>query len=344
MTVAFPRGIVHRSLLSAAIISASGCASVSLTQSLDRTNAQAVEFTQGKLKLALTEEQRREMRANAGILLKQPLSQSEAIEVALSNSPGMQTLIAQNWANAANAAQSGRIANPVFTFERFRFINELELGRLLSFGLLDLATLPRRYSVAQRRIEQAQLQLTTEVIEQITEIRQAWVKAVAAAQSLTYAKQVSEIAEASAELARRMQKVGNFNKLQRARQQAFYADATTQLALASHAATASRETLVRALGLTDEQALQLQIPDRLPDLPKLPRDPKEVGTIASQVDGGGIVRHTVAVGVGVEGDGGEVDVVAAARVGRAQGEGIISITRVIQRVGEDHLSAGRGEA
>jgi outer membrane protein TolC len=272
----------HLLVISGALLILSGCASVSIDQSLERTNRDAVAFTGGRLTLATSEAQREAMKQRADVLLGKPLSQTDAVEIAMTNSPAVQALIAQNWVNAAGAAQSGRIANPVFAFERLRFVDELELGRLLAFGLLDLATLPLRYSVAQQRLAQAQLQLTMETIEHVTDIRQAWVRAVAAEQTVTYAKQVSDIAEASAELARRMQSVGNFNKLQRARQQAFYADAATQLANASHAATAARESLVRLLGLTDEQALRLKIPDRLPELPAKPRDGIEVGAMASK--------------------------------------------------------------
>ena len=74
--------------------------------------------------------------------------------------------------------------------------------------------------------------------------------------------------------------VGNFTKLQRARQQAFYADATAQMATASHAATATRELLIRQLGLTEVQALRLVLPDRLPDLPVTPRSPEQVNESA----------------------------------------------------------------
>jgi outer membrane protein TolC len=271
-----------RILITLAVLGLAGCASVNIEQSLERTNQDTLAFTDGKVKLAYTDAQRAAMKASANALLLKPLDQREAVEVAIANSPAMQAMIAQNWANAANAAQSGRIANPVFTFERLRIHDELEIGRLLAFGLLDLATLPRRFSVAQQRIAQAQLQLTMETIEQVTEVRQAWVRAVAAQQTVTYAKQVSDIAEASAELARRMQTVGNFTKLQRARQQAFYADAATQLANASHQATAAREGLIRLLGLTDEQALQLKIPDRLPELPSQPKGGAEVGALASR--------------------------------------------------------------
>ena len=228
----------------------SGCASVDFDQSLATTNQEAANFTQGHLALGRTASQRAGLDATAKQLLLGPISQANAVQLALSNSPALQAMLAQNWGDAANAAQTGRIANPVFSFERMVAGDELEFGRLLSLGLLDLLTLPQRQGVARRSIERAQLQLTADVVDQITQVRQAWVKSVAAQQTLGYAAQVFEAAQVSAELARRMQLVGNFSRLQRLRQQAFYADAATQLAGAQHQATASREALVRVLGLT----------------------------------------------------------------------------------------------
>ncbi|HVL57232.1 MAG TPA: TolC family protein, partial [Burkholderiaceae bacterium] len=140
---------------------------------------------------------------------------------------------------------------------------------------------PYRYGIAQRRIAQAQLRLTSDVIDQVTQVRQAWVRAVAARQTLGYAEQVFESAEAGAELARRMQAAGNFSRLQRARHQAFYADAATRLATARHAATAAREELVRLLGLDDAQAARLRLPERLPDLPKAPLAPEVIARTAT---------------------------------------------------------------
>ncbi len=49
-----------------------------------------------------------------------------------------------------------------------------------------------------------------------------------------------EVPDASAELARRMEQVGNFNKLQRAREQGFYAEAALNLARAQQAHQAAR--------------------------------------------------------------------------------------------------------
>jgi outer membrane protein TolC len=93
---------------------------------------------------------------------------------------------------------------------------------------------------------------------------------------------VHEVGEISAELARRMQQVGNFNRLQRARQQAFYADAATQWAVAQQQAMATREALVRVLGLTGDQEKKLNLPERLPDVPNAPRGPEEVGKAAQR--------------------------------------------------------------
>jgi outer membrane protein TolC len=258
----------------------SGCARVNFEDSLAKTNQTASEFTEGHLSLAQTGEQRAVMEKTAGELLTQPLNQKDAVHLALVNSSALHAILAQNWSDAANAAQTGRIANPIFTFERMRFVDEVEYERLLAFGLLDLLTLPQRYSIAQRRIELSQLRLTMEVIEQITQVRQAWVKAVAAQQNLNYAKQVNAVGEVSAELARRMQKVGNFSRLQRVRQQAFYADAATQWAVAQQTAIATREELIRLLGLSDDQEKKLKLPERLPDLPVTPRSPEEVSRAA----------------------------------------------------------------
>ncbi|HNV60242.1 MAG TPA: TolC family protein [Rhodoferax sp.] len=259
-----------------------GCASVSLDQNIHRVNDEAGSFTGGKLALARTQDERDQRAQAAQALLVQPLEQKDAVQLALVNSPSLQTLLAQGWAESADAAQVGRIANPIFSFERMVAGDELELGRALSFGLLDLLTLPARHGVATRRIEQAQLRLTSDVVDQITRVRQGWVRAVAAQQTLKYAKQVYESAEAGAELAKRMQAAGNFNRITRAREQAFYADAATRLSAAQHQATASREELVRLLGLDEAQEQALKLPERLPELPKQPLEPQTVASQATQ--------------------------------------------------------------
>ncbi len=279
-TLMKPKLFKLNAMATAALVLA-GCASVNFDQAVSDANQATGSFTGGKLALSRSAEQNDARAKLAADLLSKPLSSDDAVQLALANSPVVQTMLAQSWADMSAANQAGRIANPVFAFERFTFKDELELGRLLSFGLLDLLTLPRRQAIAQSRMAQSQVQLSASVVEQVTQVRLAWVRTVAASQTLQYAEQINTTAEASAELARRMQQVGNFNKLQRARQQVFYADSTVRLAAAQHGALAVREELVRLLGLTDAQAVQLKLPDRLPDLPKEARAPNQVSSAAT---------------------------------------------------------------
>ncbi|MDH4396187.1 MAG: TolC family protein [Limnobacter sp.] len=264
-----------------AVLPLAACTTVNLDQSLKPVQADLnATGPIAKINLAYSAEHRAERQKTAEELLAKPLSQDQALSLAVLNSPQFQALLAEHLRKGNDAAQIGRIANPVFTFERVTVQNgsnnELEIGRMLTFGLLDLVSLPMRQGIAKQRLQDAQLNLHAEVLGHLGKVRKAWVKAVAAKQHLAYAQQVRESAEASAELARRMQTVGNFNKLDRARQQLFYADATTRLAVAELDATASREELIRLLGLTDEQATRLHLPDRLPDLPKEPAAPSQL--------------------------------------------------------------------
>ena len=265
----------------AIILTLAGCASVNFDQAISDSNQNAGLFTSGHLELSQTAEQNAARSKIAAEILAKTLNSDDAVRLALANSPAVQTLLAQSWVDMSAANQIGRIANPLFKFDRVTFKDELELGRILSFGLLDLLTLPRRQAIAQSQIAQAKVQLSANVVEQVTQIRQAWVRAVSGGQALQYAEQISTTAQASAELAKRMQQVGNFNKLQRARQQVFYADSVAQLASAQQNALAAREELVRQLGLTDAQASTLKLPDRLPDLPKDVRAPDLVSSTAT---------------------------------------------------------------
>ncbi len=276
--------IVLRTLkLSALMVSVflTGCTTVDFQQSLAKTNQDAFTFTQGHLSLAQSAEGRVARLKVTETLLSQPLSQADAVKLALVNSAALQALLAQHWANASLAVQTGRIANPVFSFERVTTSSELELARLLTVGLLDIISLPQRQQKSQRQLEIAQLQLVSTVVDEVTKVRSAWVKAVAATQNETFAQNVNDAASASATLAQRMQAIGNFTKLQRARQQAFYAAAANQWALAQQNTVMQREALVRLLGLSDTQAARLQLEARLPNLPDQPRTASEVSQTAT---------------------------------------------------------------
>ncbi|MEQ1514962.1 MAG: TolC family protein, partial [Usitatibacteraceae bacterium] len=79
----------------------------------------------------------------------------------------------------------------------------------------------------------------------------------------------------------RMASVGNWSRLQQAREQGFYADAALNVARADHAALRSREALTRLLGVWGTQTAYT-LPERLPDLPKEPVDQPDIEQRAMQ--------------------------------------------------------------
>lgn len=256
-----------------------GCASFDIDRTLATTNEELGTYTRGELELARTDEQRKARADKAAGLLSDTLDRDGAVQLALVNSPALQAMIADNWAEGADAAQAGRIPNPVFAFERLvtSDASALELDRTLSIGLLDILTLPWRKRAADRRIELARVALASEVVGRVTDVRRAWVEAVAAAQDLQYAEQVRESAASAAEMARRLESAGNYSRLERTREQVFYAETTAQLAATRHEARAARENLVRLLGLSEIQAGVLTLPEQLPDLPEEPMGPAAIG-------------------------------------------------------------------
>ncbi|MGQ3051287.1 MAG: TolC family protein [Roseateles sp.] len=258
-----------------AIAALAGCASVepgaALTQVQSLTQAHtvhAVAADRSDADLARTD-------AKVAELLRQPISADAAVQIALLNNRGLQARLQQLGITEAEVSQASRLPNPGFSFGRLTKGDEIELERGLHLNLARLLTLPLVSRLEERRLQGVQREVAMDVLSLAADTRKAWVQAVAAGESLRYMRQVQDAAEASAELARRMQQAGNFNALTRLREQGFYADAALGLAHAEQRHRAARERLTRLLGLWGDQ-LGFQLPERLPDLPAAPKDQPDI--------------------------------------------------------------------
>ena len=200
-------------------------------------------------------------------LLSKPLSVDDAVQLALLNNRGLQATFQELGIGEAEFVQSGRLPNPGFSFGRMSRGDEREIERGLHFNIARLIAMPFIGQMEARRFEQTKGMVAMAVLSLAADTRKAYYSALAAEESVRYMRQVKLTADASAELARRMEQVGNFNKLQRAREQVFYADASLNLARAEQAQRATRERLTRLLGAWGAQT-QFALPERLPDLPK----------------------------------------------------------------------------
>ncbi|MFO1327268.1 MAG: TolC family protein [Rubrivivax sp.] len=213
-------------------------------------------------------------------LLQQPLDDATAVRLALLTSPAAQALLADGWRAQVDTARSASWPRLGLGVERVRGDGVTQWTRTLSIGLAELVTLPLRRADAERRTQVQRLALARELLSLHARVRQQWVRAVAARQQASYREQVLDLAEAGAEMARRLQQVGNWSRLQRSREELFELDARAQLTRARAAAQAESEALVRLLGLDAAQARELRWPGHL-DAPP-PRAPvaQEIGEAA----------------------------------------------------------------
>jgi outer membrane protein TolC len=217
-------------------------------------------------------------RALAAVIdkkLAQPLAADDAVHIALLNNRGLQASYWSLGVAEADLVQAGRLHNPVLDFKRSHGGGEVAIERTLTFNLLGLITAPMASRIEGRRFEQTRLLVSNDALKVAADTRRAWVEAVAAAQIADYANQVEASAQASAELAERMRKAGNWSALDMAREQAYHAQTLTDVVHAQKAAVSAREKLTRLMGLSGAQ-LAYRLPDHLPDLPDAPRELADV--------------------------------------------------------------------
>ena len=262
-----------------------GCASLAPEQSLERVSQASTELTAGHSLTLASNETAVAVREHVSTLLAEPLTLETAVEIALLNNPGLQASLFDLGIADAERVQASRLPNPGFSIGRYTQGSEVEWARGLHLNLARLISLPMTQRIAAGHSEQVEREVSLAVMRLATDARIAWYRAVAAEQSLAYSRQVMQAADAAAELARRMARVGNFNALQQANQQTFYAEAALGLLQAERERNASREALIRTLGLWGDQ-LAFDLPERLPDLPEeaLAQPDIERKAMASRLD------------------------------------------------------------
>ncbi len=253
-----------------AVVLLAGCVSFSKDGGFGAVESVARERLGMEAKWVRSDKDADAVRQTVIVLLSAPLTPDAAVQAALLNNRGLQATYYELGIAEADLVQAGRLRNPGFVFERLSRGDIVDIERTFFFDIIGLLTMPVRTDLERRRFGVVQQRVAAELLQVAADTRRAYYRAVAAREGVKYMEQVKVAAEASAELARRMAAVGNFSKLDEAREQLFYAEVTAQLARVKQTAIAEREQLTRIMGLWGED-LSFRLPERLPGLPKTPR-------------------------------------------------------------------------
>ncbi|MCS0590315.1 TolC family protein [Massilia norwichensis] len=256
-----------------------GCSTVAPGGGFDSVAAGARDRIGVEPRLARDDAAARELAQVVETTLAKPLGMDDAVKVAVLAHPGLQASYWKVGIAQADLVQAGRLPNPVLDYKHVGNGGGVAIERTFTVNLVRLLTLPLASRLEAQRFEQARLEVAREIEQHARDTRIAWVEAVAANQALEYARQVDAAAEASAELAGRMAKVGNMSQLDLSREQLYHAETQAALALAGKEAVASREKLTRLLGLWGKDA-QYSLPEHLPELPAAPAQLRDIERIA----------------------------------------------------------------
>jgi outer membrane protein TolC len=203
-------------------------------------------------------------------LVSRALSVDAAVQIALLNNRGLQGSYNELALAETELVQEGLPPNPTFSISGIAGDGAMEVERQVVGDILALATLPFRTDIARDRFRKAQLRAAEETLRLAAEVRRAYYRTVAANELAGLLSDAKSTAESTAQLATKLGETGALNKLDQAREQVFYAETTAELATARQDASSLRERLIRLLGFWDGE-LGFRMPDRLPVLPRRPR-------------------------------------------------------------------------
>lgn len=250
----------------AAALILGGCVSFSADGGL--STAQTVAYTQlskDVVKVA-SEADALFAQQKAETLLSRPLTPDSAVQIALLKNRGLQAAFNDLGVSEAAYIQTSLPPNPTVALARLGGSLELEIERQILIGLFELATLPARTAIAEQRFRAAQFRTAEAVLRLAGETRREYYRAIAANQQVAFLQQALGTAETASELAKQLGESGALNKLEQAREHAFYQELGAQLARARIEQKVARERLIRQLGLWGRD-IDFRLPNSLPPLP-----------------------------------------------------------------------------
>jgi outer membrane protein TolC len=199
-------------------------------------------------------------------LLRRPLTADSAVQIALLKNRGLQAVFNDLGVSEAQFVQATLPPVPRLTITQYGTGFDTSIERSVVASLLELVTLPLRAEIARQRFRSDQYRATEQLLRLAGEARRQFYRTVAANQATAYLEQALASSESASILAKQLGETGALNKLEQAREQAFYSELGAQLGKARVQQRAERERFTRLLGLWGRE-IEFKLPNGLPALP-----------------------------------------------------------------------------
>ncbi len=259
-----------------------GCAAPSMQPSITAVQSAVEDRLAVSPRQPTTPQEQDAIDARVGELLAKPLDADSAVEISLLNNRRLRAEYARLGFAQADLLEAGQLENPSLTAgagfpHRSPSITALDFG--LTLNIVRLLTMPARKEIATAQLDAATLSVADEVIRTAGQTRLLFLDLQAAENLSAMLRQIAVAAEASAELARRVQAAGNINELALANHESLYEQARLDYARSAADVADLREQLNAQLGLWGTQVNWSSV-DRLPELPAHEADLADLESLA----------------------------------------------------------------
>jgi len=186
-------------------------------------------------------------------LLVQPLTQDNAIRIALINNHSLQQMYEQIGISHSDLVQAGLMSNPLLGYSIGRGGGSTTTTLSLDIAFLDLLWIPLRRELGGLALEETQFRVGDEVLKTVREVKKAYIDARVAHEKVALYATLLKSHEASMQLAIRQHTAGNLSKRNLLKMQDTYAHARLEVMDLSRESALAREALNRLLGVYGEQ-------------------------------------------------------------------------------------------
>jgi outer membrane protein TolC len=230
-----------------------GCSTISQREVFDEVKQITANRSVGNLQWIKTQEEANSVNESVNTLLLQPLSQENAVRIALINNRNLQQTYEEIGLSQSELVQAGLMSNPLLGYSIGRGGGVTTSTVSLDVAFLDLLWIPLRRELGGLTLEETKYRVGSEVLKTVKEVKKAYIDAhIAQEQAALFSAQLKSH-EASVQLAIRQNTAGNLSKRDLLKIQDTYAHARLESIQLHRNNAVAREVLNRLLGVYGAQ-------------------------------------------------------------------------------------------
>lgn len=237
----------------AAIMVFSGCSTISQKEVFDSMNQITQNRGTGELTWIKTPKEADESKIRVNALLKEPLTEGNAVRITLINNRALQQSYEKIGIAQSDLVQAGLMSNPLLGYSVGHGGSVSKSGVTLELAFLDLLWIPLRKELGGLDLEETKLSVGDEVLRSVRDAKKRYIEAQVAQELVRLDEDVLKSNEASVQLAIRQYSAGNLSKRNLLKIQDEYSHARLESIRLNRENALAREALNKILGIYGEE-------------------------------------------------------------------------------------------